>query len=143
MTTGDMMVPPPSQMTPQIPPRPQVRIIAERYLLLPESKSGGMAEVFSARDIHTDTKAAVKILSAGHLSAGILKESFEREVRSLGELRHPSIVRLIDHGFDDQSGFHFIVLEWAESDLSTLIHSHPIDSWDQFFATIFRPLLDG
>jgi serine/threonine protein kinase len=102
-----------------------------------------MAEVFAARDIHTDTKVAVKILSAGHLSPGILKESFEREVRSLGELRHPSIVRLLDHGFDERSGFHFIVLEWVESDLSTLIHSHPIDSWDQFFAAIFRPLLDG
>jgi serine/threonine protein kinase len=123
--------------------KPDVRIISGRYILLPESRPGGMAEVFAARDIQTDTKVAVKLLSAGHLSAGILKESFEREVRSLGELRHPSIVRLLDHGFDEQVGFHFIVLEWVESDLATLTQHQPLTSWDQFFKNILRPLLDG
>src|SRR5258708_26062309 len=112
-----------------------VRIVGGRYLLLAESKAGGMAEVFSARDIQTDTKVAVKILSAGHLGAGILTESFEREIRSLSQLRHPAIVKLLDHGFDEQTGFHFIVLDWIESDLSALIETHPIDSWDQFFSS--------
>jgi serine/threonine protein kinase len=120
-----------------------VKVIGGRYVLLPECRTGGMAQVFAARDIRTDTKVAVKILSAGHLGSEILKESFEREIRSLGQLHHPAIVNLLDHGFDDETRFNFIVLDWIESDLSTLLRARQIDSWDHFYSNIFRPLLEA
>ena len=102
-----------------------------------------MSEVYAARDLLTDAKVAVKLLTAGHLDAGILRESFEREVRSLGQLRHPSIVNLLDQGEDPETRTPFIVLDWVDSDLSSFLQSSRFESWDHLYSLLLRPLLEG
>ncbi|WP_213804965.1 serine/threonine-protein kinase [Granulicella sp. dw_53] len=102
-----------------------------------------MSEVYAARDLLTDAKVAVKLLTAGHLDAGILRESFEREVRSLGQLRHPSIVNLLDQGEDPETRTPFIVLDWVDSDLSSFLQSSRFESWDHLYPLLLRPLLEG
>ncbi len=119
------------------------RIVSSRYALLPPCKPGGMGEVYAARDLYTDTKVAVKLLTAGHLDVGILRESFEREVRSLSQLRHPSIVNLLDQGEDPQTNTPFIVLDWVDNDLSTFLQASHFESWDHLYSSLLRPLLEG
>src|SRR6202044_2879562 len=102
-----------------------------------------MGEVYAARDLLTDMKVAVKLLTAGHLDAGILRESFEREVRSLSQLRHPSIVNLLDQGEESQTNTPFIVLDWVESDLSAFLESSRFETWDHLYSSLLRPLLEG
>lgn len=99
--------------------------------------------MYAARDLLTDTKVAVKLLTAGHLDAGILRESFEREVRSLSQLRHPSIVNLLDQGEDTQTKTPFIVLDWVDNDLSGFLQSARFESWDNLYSLLVRPLLEG
>lgn len=102
-----------------------------------------MGEVYAARDLLTDTKVAVKLLTAGHLDVGILRESFEREILSLSQLRHPSIVNLLDQGEESQTNTPFIVLDWVENDLSTLLESSRFETWDHLYSSLLRPLLEG
>jgi serine/threonine protein kinase len=58
--------------------------------------TGGMGEVYRARDTRLDRTVAVKILPA-HLSSNPeAKQRFEREARAISSLNHPHICTLYD-----------------------------------------------
>ena len=67
----------------------------DRFELEARIGSGGMGEVFRARDPVTGEVVAVKILPG---SQGPLAERFTREIEVLAGLDHPGIVRYISHG---------------------------------------------
>jgi serine/threonine protein kinase len=100
-----------------------------------------MAEVYKAYDIREGKHVAVKLFTRGTIEDEILKEAFERDVRALKELRHPSIVELFDSGVDVATGNHFLVLEWMESDLSDIKKMPAFLGWDSFYGEVGRPLL--
>ncbi|MDQ2898837.1 MAG: serine/threonine protein kinase [Acidobacteriota bacterium] len=64
--------------------------------------SGGMGEVFKARDTRLDRNVAVKI------SAERFSERFERECRAVAALNHPNICTLFD------VGANYLVMEYIE-----------------------------
>jgi len=73
------------------------RIINDRYLLLPNPRSGGMADVYKANDYQRDGRqVAVKVFKHGQIELGVQSESFRREKQILAELKHPSIIELHD-----------------------------------------------
>src|SRR6187401_3171138 len=85
--------------------------------------TGGMGEVFRARDPATGEEVAVKVLSdlRGHRSA-----RFAREVELLAELSHPGIVRYIAHG-ETPSARRFLVMEWLDvEDLRRRLEREPL-----------------
>lgn len=100
-----------------------------------------MAEVYKAYDINTSNHAAVKLFLRGNIEDEVLKETFEREIRALKELRHPNIVELLDWGVDGSNGNHYLVLEWMESDLGCLKSVPAFSGWDSFYSDVGRPLL--
>jgi serine/threonine protein kinase len=60
--------------------------------------TGGMGEVYRARDSRLDRTVAIKVL-ASHLSASPeLKQRMEREARAISSLNHPHICQLYDIG---------------------------------------------
>ncbi|MGZ0174219.1 MAG: protein kinase domain-containing protein [Planctomycetales bacterium] len=59
---------------------------------------GGMSVVFSARHTHLGRDVALKVLLPTHQQHGISRERFVREMRAVGALDHPSIVRATDAG---------------------------------------------
>ena len=62
-----------------------------------------MSEVYPAFDLASGAKkVAVKLFRKGEIEDDILKETYEREVRALKELKHPSIVELLDSGVDKE-----------------------------------------
>src|SRR5215471_8585213 len=76
--------------------------------------SGGMGEVYRARDSRLDRSVAVKILPE-HLAADpAFKMRFEREARAVSALSHPHICILHDIG--EQGGIHFLVMEHLEGE---------------------------
>lgn len=119
----------------------QSRVLNNRYVLQPPPRSGGMAEVYKAYDVHESRPVAVKIFQQGTVEDEILKEAFDRELRSLKELRHPNIVQLFDSGIDVATGKQFLVLEWMDSDLSNRKERPAHQGWDSFYLEIGRPLL--
>jgi superfamily I DNA and/or RNA helicase/serine/threonine protein kinase len=103
-----------------------------------------MADVYQASDMLDDLRrVAVKLFKHEQLEQEILAESFRRETQALKELKHPGIVELLDSGVDEETGQHFLVLEWMEKDLATLLKEAPPDGWDSFWKAIALPVLEA
>jgi serine/threonine-protein kinase len=98
----------------------QTALSTGRYELAERVGSGGMGEVYRARDQVLGRDVAVK-LPALHDSPAA-RERFRREATSAARLDHPNIVRVYD--WDEADGTAFIVMEYVEgSDLHQLLHA--------------------
>jgi hypothetical protein len=89
-------------------------VIADRFELLPERKSGGMATVYRAKDRQTGLTVAVKLLREA--SDKLTSERFRHEAALLAALPpHPGIVKYIAHGLTEE-GQQYLVMEWVEGE---------------------------
>jgi serine/threonine protein kinase len=96
------------------------RLLNNRYQLLERFGSGGMANVYRARDILLDRYVAIKVLRDDHPRNPGFDEQFRHEARSAANLSHPNIVTVYDFGFDN--GSPFIVMELVPgTDLKSLL----------------------
>jgi len=84
------------------------RLIADRYQLLGLLGSGGMAEVWRARDEQLERDVAIKLLHAESGQLGEVSAAID-EARMAARLVHPNIVRVYDVGTD--GGVDFVVME--------------------------------
>ena len=83
-----------------------------RYEILSPLGSGGMGEVYRARDAKLEREVAVKILPQ-HLSEDPQALSrFESEAKAIAALSHPNILAIYDFGEDE--GVAFAVMELLE-----------------------------
>lgn len=73
--------------------------------------SGGMGEVYLARDIRLDREVAIKVLSTGTLDHPAALDRFRQEALALSRLNHPNIETVYD--FREEDGAHFLVLEFV------------------------------
>lgn len=95
-------------------------LLNNRYQLLQKVGSGGMAEVFRARDSMLERYVAIKVLRADYTNNASFQERFRQEARAAANLSHPNIVTVHDFGLD--RGQLYIVMEHVPgSDLKTLI----------------------
>jgi serine/threonine-protein kinase len=102
-----------------------------RYKLLEILGTGGMGWLYSAEDLDTGGKVALKVLSDRYKhDAGMLTRlKLEADVR----LKHPNIVRTfkIDHTRDVHD-IHYIIMEWVEGiGLQELLRMHGPLPWRQ------------
>jgi serine/threonine-protein kinase len=95
------------------PPQPG-DLIADRYELEELVGSGGMSDVFRARDNQLDRRVAIKILHERYAGDPEYLTRFRTEARSVARLSHPNIVTVIDRGDDD--GRQFIVFEHVDGE---------------------------
>lgn len=70
---------------------------------------GGFADVYLGEHLYLGTHAAIKILEA-RLSADEI-EHFRQEARTIAQLEHPHIVRVLDFGVEDH--VPFLVMSYA------------------------------
>jgi hypothetical protein len=83
-------------------------VVAERFEIQALAGSGGMGFVYRARDRATGELVALKMLRGERATDA---DRFAREALLLSGLRHPGIVRYLDHGTTD-SGAQFLAMEW-------------------------------
>jgi eukaryotic-like serine/threonine-protein kinase len=95
------------------PPQPG-DLIADRYELEQLLGSGGMSDVFRARDNQLDRRVAIKILHERHAGDPESLARFRREARAVARLSHPNIVTVIDRGND--AGRQYIVFEHVDGE---------------------------
>lgn len=88
------------------------RTFGGRYKVLERVGSGGMAEVYRARDELLGREVAVKVLSERLSQDRSFVERFRREAQSAANLNHPNIVSLYDYGSEGSS--YYIVMEFIE-----------------------------
>src|SRR5580765_2084565 len=82
--------------------------------------SGGMGEVYRAKDSRLGREVAVKVLPADVASSPDRLARFEREARTIASLNHPNIVTL--YTVEDADGVRFLTMELVEGQtLSTFV----------------------
>jgi serine/threonine protein kinase len=95
-------------------------LLNNRYQLLQRVGTGGMAEVFRARDSMLERYVAIKVLRAEYTENKSFQERFRQEARAAANLSHPNIVTVHDFGLD--RGQLFIVMEHVPgTDLKTML----------------------
>ena len=87
------------------------------YEIVSPIGSGGMGEVYKARDTRLDRIVAIKILPPEWASDPTAKERFDREAQTIASLKHPHICMLHDVGTAD--GVSFLVMEHLEGETLT------------------------
>lgn len=73
--------------------------------------SGGMGQVFQARDLRLERPVAVKVLHGQFQEAEGLQR-FQREARSLSRVVHPNVVATYEVGFHENNPF--LVMEYVD-----------------------------
>jgi eukaryotic-like serine/threonine-protein kinase len=89
------------------------RIVDERYRLEEKLGSGGMGEVYRARDLRDSTDVAIKILKQPYTCDEKAEEYFWQEAQATALIRHPNVVDAIDIGITDET-CPYIVMELLE-----------------------------
>lgn len=83
-----------------------------RYELLELIGTGGMADIYKAKDITEDRIVAVKILKNEFAGSEDFLRRFRNESKAIALLSHPNIVKIYDVGFNEQ--IQFIVMEYID-----------------------------
>jgi serine/threonine-protein kinase len=95
-------------------------LLNNRYQLLERLGSGGMSDVFRARDLMLERSVAIKVLHEHYSNDSAFQQRFRQEARAAANLSHPNIVTVHDFGLDH--GQLFIVMEHIPGkDLKTLL----------------------
>ena len=82
------------------------------YEVLTPIGSGGMGEVYRARDTKLDCEVALKVLPELFASDPDRVARFAREAKTLAALNHPNIAAI--HGLEESNGVSALVLELVE-----------------------------
>jgi len=90
------------------------------YELLEKLGQGGMGAVYKARHRRLDKIVAVKVLPLERMADPLALARFDREMRAVGRLDHPNIVRAMDAR--EIGGTHFLAMEYvAGMDLGDVV----------------------
>jgi eukaryotic-like serine/threonine-protein kinase len=90
----------------------QGQVLGGRYALGAMLGSGGMGQVYRARDRVLERTVAVKVLSPVATDNRELVARFGREARAAAALHHPNIVTVFDSGADGD--LQYLVMEYVE-----------------------------
>ncbi len=86
--------------------------LGERYEILEKIGSGGMSDVYRAKDHRLNRDVAVKVLKQEFHADKTFIGKFRTEAHAAACLSHPNIVHVFDVG--DESEIHYIVMELVE-----------------------------
>jgi eukaryotic-like serine/threonine-protein kinase len=95
------------------------------YQIASSLGSGGMGEVYRARDTKLGREVALKVLPDTFAADPDRLARFEREARTLAALNHPHIAQV--YGFEASNGAPVLVMELVEGeDLAARLARGPI-----------------
>jgi serine/threonine protein kinase len=104
------------------------RQATSRYEFIEHVGSGGVADVYRARDNQLGRQLAIKLFRT-EASSPFDELRREREIQMLGTLHHPGLVQIYDAGVFDDRGMprRFIAMEFVEGRaLAARIHDHSL-----------------
>lgn len=87
-------------------------IIVDRYEILEKIGTGGMSDVYKAKDHKLNRFVAVKVLKQEFSENANFVSKFRIEAQAAAGLMHPNIVNVYDVG--EENGIYFIVMELVE-----------------------------
>lgn len=87
-------------------------IVGERYEIISRIGSGGMADVYKAKDGKLNRLVAVKVMKAEFSEDKNFIAKFRKEAQAAAGLAHPNVVNVYDVGEDN--GIYYIVMELVQ-----------------------------
>jgi len=84
------------------------------YEIVKPIGSGGMGDVYLAKDTRLDRQVAIKVLAPEFSKNAERKERFKREAKTISQVTHPNICTLFDAG--EQEGVDYLVMEFLEGE---------------------------
>lgn len=87
-------------------------IIGDRYEILEKIGTGGMSDVYKAKDHKLNRLVAVKVLKQEFSENANFVSKFRIEAQAAAGLMHPNIVNVYDVG--EENGIYYIVMELVE-----------------------------
>src|SRR5712692_7969925 len=84
------------------------------YEIIAPLGTGGMGEVYRAKDTRLGRDVAIKILPKELSADAARKQRFEREAKTISGLNHPNICTLHDVG--SQDGVDYLEMECVEGE---------------------------
>ena len=109
------------------------------YEILSPLGSGGMAEVYRAKDPKLGREIAIKVLPREMASSERLSR-FEREAKAVAALNHPNIVHV--YSVEEVEGVHFITMELVQGKTLTELIPNKGLALNKFFELAI-PLADA
>ena len=104
------------------------RLIGNRYEILEQIGSGGMATVYKARCHVLNRNVAVKVLREEFTTDSEFIKRFNVEAQAAASLTHPNIVSIYDVGSEDD--LHYIVMELIQGQtLKEIINENGVLPW--------------
>jgi serine/threonine-protein kinase len=103
----------------------EARIVDGKYRLVRLLGEGGMGTVHEARNLVTNRRVAIKLITSkdGLAANEVVLARFEREARAAGSIESRHIAQVLDTGFDAQGRQPYMVMEFlAGEDLHAAIH---------------------
>jgi len=77
--------------------------------------TGGMGEVYRARDTRLDRDVAIKIMNADSAIKPEARARFEREARAASSISHPHVAHVYEIGdAGDADGSRYIAMEYVD-----------------------------
>jgi serine/threonine-protein kinase len=95
-----------------MPMSDMVKLLADRYRILEQIGSGGMAIVYKAEDVKTGKPVAIKFLKPEFSEDDEFSLRFQREADAISRMMHHNIVNLLDVGYEDNH--RFLVMEYVQ-----------------------------
>ncbi len=86
-------------------------LVVGRYVILDRLGSGSMGRVYKAHHLMMDRSVALKIIAPEIASNERVLARFQREMKMVGRLDHPNVVRAFDA--DQMNNMLFIVMEYV------------------------------
>lgn len=86
--------------------------LGNRYEIIEKIGSGGMSDVYRAKDHSLGRDVAIKVLKSDFAQDSSFVTKFRAEAQSAAALEHPNIVNIYDVGSED--GLYYIVMEYIE-----------------------------
>ena len=104
------------------------RLIGNRYEILEQIGSGGMATVYKARCHVLNRNVAVKVLREEYTTDSEFIKRFNVEAQAAASLTHPNIVSIYDVG--SEGDLHYIVMELIQGQtLKEIIKENGVLPW--------------
>lgn len=87
-------------------------VLGDRYEIIEVIGSGGMADVYKAKDHKLNRFVAIKVLKKEYASDQSFVSKFRAEAQAAAGLMHPNIVNVYDVG--EEQGLYYFVMELVE-----------------------------
>lgn len=92
------------------------RVLGDRYLLEQRLAQGAMGQVFRATHLQIGSTVAVKIMQPQKEALRVALARFHREAQTLGQIKHPNAILVMDFGVDerDERSVPYLVTEYLQ-----------------------------